>query len=347
MHLVRQAQLSARVVGAATAEVLEKCEARSAAELRVAMEGLCTACACSVVATYSGDVRSKQLLGTGPLMVLDDAELELWLRVLRVKLAAAAHASLWRLLAEAEVASRSSRGAPVQRAVDVAVTDARDVAPPADAASVRGRAECAIQAVVGADGEIDGARDLLQQLAAEARGALADAAGLEPSDAAIYAAVLTTAYFVDCAREMLQDGSVAFTKCVSFAAAALQAMLRGDNSSTWKSFFTDDERLQLNERIVHAVPELLGEQHPMLLSWQSLTGLGRKAPEAVPEEDWPDEAAVRSARIAEMQDSAPVPERVWAMRNAAGARLTAWHASRFCPRTLRTPALASAQGRWQ
>lgn len=39
------------------------------------------------------------------------------------------------------------------------------------------------------------------------------------------------------------------------------------------------------------------------------------------EEDWPDGDAIRSAKVTEAQLLQPVPERVWAMRNAAGAPL--------------------------
>jgi hypothetical protein len=315
--LCLQAQVSVRVMGAATAEAVEKRELRSAEELRAAARDICAASAQNVVGAFGGDVRAKNLLGAGPLTVLDDNELDHWMRLLRVRVAAAAQACLWRLAAEAEVGARGSRGgSQVRREAEFAVADVRDVAPPEDAASVRGRVERAVQAVASSS-DAAGASALLQEVLAEEREALRLSSQLEPVHAAFYATVLTLAYFLDCASG-LQEGSEAHAACVAFATEMLQSALRNGDSSTWNSFYLDGERLAFGDGVVDAAKELLGELHPLVKALEGLSGKARKA-ERVEEEAWPDENAVRAARIADAQEAAPVPERVWAMRNAAGA----------------------------
>ena len=315
----RQATVHIRVVGAAAAETVEKREVRTAQELRAAVPLVCRAAAGSVVGAFGGDARAKSLLGEGPLTVLDDSELDYWLRLLRVLLAATAARSLWRLAAEAEVGGRSGRGAGAQARLtaELALTDARDVAPPADEASVRGRMERAVQAVSWA-GDVEHARALLEQLVAEQRAALSRDTGMERVHAAFYATVLTLAYFLDCAGDLLKPPGEALAACHAFAAVLLEAMLRNSESSTWNSFYLDGERLSASDDVVDAAKEILGESHPLTGMLVTLAGPAAKAP-AAEEEAWPDEGAVRSARIAEAQQSVPVPERVWAMRNAAGA----------------------------
>jgi hypothetical protein len=314
--LCLQAHVSVRVVGAATAEAVEKRELRSAEELRAASRDICVASARNIVGAWGGDVRAKQLLAAGPLTVLDDNELDHWMRLLRVRVAAAAHACLWRLAAEAEVGARSSSGSQVRREVDFAVADVRDVAPPEDAASVRGRMERAVQAVASLN-DVAGATALLQQVLAEEREALRLSSQLEPVHAAFYATVLTLTYFLDCASGLLQAGSQTHAACVAFATELLQSTLRSRDSSTWNSFYLDGERLEFGDGVIDAAKELLGELHPLAKALEGLAGKARKV-EPVEEEEWPDENAVRAARIADAQESAPVPERVWAMRNAAG-----------------------------
>jgi hypothetical protein len=38
------------------------------------------------------------------------------------------------------------------------------------------------------------------------------------------------------------------------------------------------------------------------------------------EEEWPDAAESKAARLAEREAKTPVPERCWALRNVAGGR---------------------------
>lgn len=55
-----------------------------------------------------------------------------------------------------------------------------------------------------------------------------------------------------------------------------------------------------------------------------LTGVvAAKRAARMAEEDWPDDDAIRSAKLTESELVQPVPERVWAMRNAAGAPVAA------------------------
>ncbi len=309
-----------RVVGAATAETVEKRELHSAEELRAAVRDICWAAARSIVDVYGGDARSRSLLGAGPLTVLDDSELDHWLRLLRVRVAAAAEAALWRLTAEVEVSIRTSRAGQVRRAAELAVTDARDVAPPADAESVRGRMDRAVHALA-IDGDAAAARSLLEQLISEEQDALRLAAGSEPAHAAVYATLLTLAFFLDCAGALLSADAEKQGSCASFASEVLQTRLSNEGSSTWNSFFLDGGGLSFTNTMLQAATELLGQQHALVATMTRL--LGTPAKVAEPEEEWPDESAVRAARIADAQQSAPVPERVWAMRNAAGLRVCA------------------------
>lgn len=53
-----------------------------------------------------------------------------------------------------------------------------------------------------------------------------------------------------------------------------------------------------------------------------LTGvIAAKRAARMAEQEWPDDDAIRSAKLTEGELLQPVPERVWAMRNAAGAPL--------------------------
>jgi hypothetical protein len=300
-----------RVVGAAAAEAVESRELRSAEEVRAAARDLCCAAARNVVDAYGGDVRAKSLLGAGPLMTLDDNELDHWLRMLRVRVAATAQSTLWRLVAEAEIGVRGGRTGQVRCDAELAVADVRDVAPPEDEASVRGRVERAVRALA-ATGDNDAARALLRAVIADERDALMRTAGMERAHAAFYGALLTLAYFLDC----VGAGSEAHASCVAFAADILQGVLRADGSSTWNSFFLDGERLFFSDAVFDAARDLLGQAHPLIQSLDALVVAPRAA--AAEEEEWPDESSIRSARIADAQQAAPVPERVWAMRNAAG-----------------------------
>ena len=60
---------------------------------------------------------------------------------------------------------------------------------------------------------------------------------------------------------------------------------------------------------------------PQVDIWRGAAGLGAKAGANAGEETeeaWPDERTTRQSRLTEQQLQQPVPERVWAMRNAAG-----------------------------
>jgi hypothetical protein len=231
--------------------------------------------------------------------------------MLRVRVAATAQSTLWRLVAEAEIGVRGGRTGQVRCDAELAVADVRDVAPPEDEASVRGRVERAVRALA-ATGDNDAARALLQAVIADERDALMRTAGMERAHAAFYGALLTLAYFLDC----VGAGSKAHASCVAFAADMLQGVLRADGSSTWNSFFLDGERLFFSDAVFDAARDLLGQAHPLIQSLDALVVAPRAA--AAEEEEWPDESSIRSARIADAQQAAPVPERVWAMRNAAG-----------------------------
>jgi len=158
----------------------------------------------------------------------------------------------------------------------------------------------------------------MQQVIAEERDTLARTSKLERVRASFYATTLVLAYFLDHAAKQLDAKSDGWARCASFASDMLLGMQRTpDGSSTWNSFFLDGERLSFDDNAVSAAKDVVGEAHPLGKMLDTLLQPAAKAAAAA-EEEWPDEAEVRAARIADAQQSAPVPERVWAMRNAAG-----------------------------
>ena len=309
---------SVRVIGAALEEMVERREVRTGEEFRLAVTEACSAASKRVVAAFAGDARARSFMGAGPLNVLDDNELDHWSRLLCVRLIADAEAVVWRLMAEAEVAARRGRGAKAQKAAELTLVDTRDVAPPQDEASVRGRVVRAADALclaVGADEALAAA--LINQVIAEERDALVGASKLERLHASFYATALVLAYFLDCVSRRPNADSGELATCISFASDMFIGMQPTDG--TWNSFYLDGgDRLSFTDRAVNTVKEVVGDAHPLAKVIETLVVQATKAA-AAPEEEWPDEAAVRSARIAEAQQAAPVPERVWAMRNAAGA----------------------------
>lgn len=298
-------------------EVVERRELRTADEFRVAVPEVCDAAAKRITGAFAGDARTRSFSGLGPLTVLDDNELDHWARLLRVRVAADAEAVVWRLMAEAEVEARRGRGGRTQRASEFALVDVRDVAPPQDEASVRGRIERAVDAL-GSSSATDAAA-LVEQVITEERDVLVAASKLERARAAFYATALVLAYFLDCAAKRPDATADGLAACASFASDMLVGMQRAQEGSTWNSFFLDGgERLAFTDSAVSVVKDVVGEEHPLAKLIDALLLPSAKAAAAADEEDWPDEAEVRAARIADAQQAAPVPERVWAMRNAAG-----------------------------
>ena len=309
---------SVRVIGAALEEMVERRQVRTAEEFRRAVSEACGAASKRVVAAFSGDARARSFMGVGPLNVIDDNELDHWMRLLCIRMTADAEAAVWRLMAEAEVAARRGRGGKAQQTAELTLSDVRDVAPPQDEASVRGRVERAEDALclaAGADEALAAA--LINQVIAEERDTLVGASKLERLQASFYATALVLAYFLDCVSKRPDADSGDLAKCTALASDIFIGMQPADG--TWNSFYLDGgDRLSFTDRAVSAVKDVVGESHPLAKVIETLVVKATKAA-AAPEEDWPDEADVRSARIAEAQQAAPVPERVWAMRNAAGA----------------------------
>ena len=297
---------------------MERREVRTAEEFRRAVPEACGAASKRIMAAFAGDARARSFMGAGPLTVLDDNELDHWMRLLCVRMTADAEAVVWRLMAEAEVAARRGRGGRTLKAAELALADPRDVAPPQDEASVRGRVERAADALclaAGADEALAAA--LINQVIAEERDTLIGASKLERQQGTFYATALVLAYFLDCVSKRPNADSGDLASCTAFASDMLIGMQPADG--TWNSFYLDGgDRLSFTDRAVSAVKDVVGESHPLAKVIETLVVKATKAA-AAPEEEWPDEADVRSARIAEAQQAAPVPERVWAMRNAAGA----------------------------
>ena len=317
-HARTQVTFAVRVIGSVLEEVVERREVRSAEEFRIAAPEVCRATAKRIVGAFAGDARARSFMGMGPLTVLDDDELDHWARLLRVRVAADAEATVWRLMAEAEVEARR-RGGRTQRTSEFSLVDVRDVAPPQDEASVRGRVERAVDALCSAAGaDSAAATQLINEVISEERNALAAASKLERVYASFYVTALVLAYFLDCAAKRFDAESEGMTACTTFASGTLIGMQQTQDDSTWNSFFLDGgERLAFTDGAVSATKDMVGEAHPLSNLIDALLLPAAKTA-AAPEEDWPDEAEVRAARIADAQQSAPVPERVWAMRNAAG-----------------------------
>jgi len=302
----RQVQLGVRAVGVATQEASERREAHSSQEARSVVAEVCASVARAAVRDYGNDARAKRMLGVGPLTVLDDAELSHWQHLLRVQVEACALDTLSRLTAEVEVLARKSQGKPAQRSAEVAVTVARDIAPLEDSASVRGRLQRAVDAVRASDA--DAARVLLGTVVVEERAALVAAPGVDAGKASFYGTLLTLAHFLERA-----DG--ADEACVALAQDVLLSALNSSDGGSWKSCFLDTDQLELASGACSAATQLLGEEHVLVKALERLSA-SRAVPPPV-EEEWPDESLVRAARIADAQADQPVPERVWAMRNAA------------------------------
>ena len=305
-----------RAIGAMLEEVVERREVRTAEEFRAAVPEVCDVAAKRIVGAFAGDARARSFMDTGPLTVLDDTELDHWARLLRVRVAADAEAVVWRLLAEAEVEARRGRGGRAQRTSECATVDVRDVAPPQDPASFKGRVVAAVDALCSSTGAE--AASLLEQVIAEERDVLVGATKLERARASFLALALVLAYFLDCAAKRLDTTPDGLATCASFASDMLVGMQRTQDGTTWNSFFLDGERLAFTDGAIRLAKDLVGETHPLAKQLDAIMLPAAKAAVAV-EEEWPDEAEVRAARIADAQQSAPVPERVWAMRNAAGA----------------------------
>ena len=302
----RQVQLGVRAVGVATQEASERWEAHSSQEARSAVAEMCASVARAAVCDYGNDARAKGMLGVGPLTVLDDTELSHWQHLLRVQLEACSLDTLSRLTAEVEVLARKSQGKPAQRSAEVAVTVARDIAPLEDSASVRGRLQRAVDAVRSSNA--DAARMLLGTVVVEERATLVAAPGVDAGRASFYGTLLTLAHFLERA-----DG--ADEACVALAQDVLLSALNSSDGGSWKSCFLDTDQPELASGACSAAAQLLGEEHVLVKALKRLSSSLALPPPV--EEEWPDESLVRAARIADAQADQPVPERVWAMRNAA------------------------------
>jgi len=301
-----QMQGSVRAVGVAASGATEKREARSSKEARREAVYLCAAIADATARDYASDARAKSLMGMGPLTVMDDAELTHMQRLLSITLEARALAALGRVTAEAEVQARKAPRNPSTRSSEAAFEVVHDVVPPQDDASVRGRLERTIAAVEL--GDTDTARQLVDGVAADEAAWLQESAGVDSPKAAFYSRLLALAHLVDRAAS-----SSSTEACCTFAAESLAASLSTQESS-WKSFYLDTNHNELIAAAFAEASRLLGDQHVLTASLARI--VAARAVRNV-EEEWPDEDAVRSARIAEAQADVPIPERVWAMRNAA------------------------------
>ena len=301
-------QCSARAVGIPAPEATEKLEALSAQEARNGAVRMCSRVADTAAGSYSNDARTKSLLGMGPLTVMDDAELTHLQRLLSLVVEASAVAALWRLTAEAEVLARKAPGQPASRSAEATFEVARDIAPVQDHASVRGRIERAIAALDA--GDADTARQLVSEVAGNEAVWLQRSAGLDAAKAAFYSRLLTLAHLADRAggAGSSQDA------CFVFAAESLAASLNTQESTSWRSCFLDTDQTELAAAAFGEATRLLGDEHVLTKALGQIIAVRAVRPA---EEEWPDENDVRSARIADAQADVPVPERVWAMRNAA------------------------------
>lgn len=292
-----QAEARLCIAGSA-ATVEDACADGSLGALRLSADAMCARAACAAVQGYGGDAYAKSMLGVGPLAAMDDAELAHWQRVLHLLLQSAAKVSLLRLCAEAEVQARRSTASATRRA-ESPVACTRDIAPTTDAASVRGRLERAVEALQ--DGRLTHAVSLLRDTAAGEEAALASA--INKNELPLHAMLLTLAHFWDRAA----DHSAVRELCSSVLREAIAAHPSdsGVSSPIVGTLCT--------------VMELVGEKHPLveLIASMLTRPTPPRAPEEEAEEEWPDELARRTARIAEAQASLPVPERVHAMRSAA------------------------------
>ena len=294
-----RARLGMQVSGTGSAAE-ERCEARGVEELRSLAQSACARLAGSAVRDFGNNAYAASLLGAGPLAILDDAELSHWQRLLSLQLEAAAVHTLLRLCAETEVLARRSKAAAARNA-EVQLAFSRDVAPVADAASMRGRLERAALAL--GEGQPGAASEVLRTVVADEQELLQ---GLDARRRSFFAVVLTLAHFLERAEGVAGAEEL----CSGFVQEALTTP-----AGSWESFHLDRGGSP-TAAALGEVSSLLGENHPLV---RCLAAVLPKPAQVRPveEEAWPDEARIRSARVAEAQAAAPVPERVWAMRNAA------------------------------
>lgn len=294
-----RARLGVDVSGTGSA-VEDKCEAGGVEDLRQQAQSAYARLAASAVCEFGNNAFATSLLGAGPLAILDDAEFAHWQRLLRVQLEASALQTLLRLCAETEVmARRSKTGA--SRSAELQLAFLRDVAPVADSASMRGRLERAVLALHQA--QPDACSEVLRAVAADEQALLT---GLDARRRSFFAVVLTLAHFLDRAA----GTAGAQELCSRFVQEALVTP-----AGSWESCFLDRGGSPSAAALAE-LSSLLGESHPLT---RCVAATLPKPAQVHPaeEEEWPDEARIRAARVADAQAAAPVPERVWAMRNAA------------------------------
>ena len=275
--------------------------ASSVGDLRATFAEVCSLAVHAATGSYNNDAYAKSMLGMGPLSIMDDAEFAHWLRLLDVQLRAATMQTLQLLCAEAEVTARKSTSA-VSRTLQVALACTRDVAPPSDAVSVRGRLERAIDAAKNS--RPDEADVLLREVVAHEDSLLASSA-LDARSRSFYALLLTLAHVLDRADSV-----------PAVLATCTRRLHESIVDATWQSCFLDTGNVVAGP--LAAVVELLGERHPFA---EFLADMLPKPIQPckvdADEEAWPDEAALRSSRLAEAQADMPVPERMRALRTAA------------------------------
>lgn len=337
------AALTLRVVGVAAAEAAEEVPppaARGAGGAGAACAPAALAAhrlARRAVAAFEGAARGRRLAprgGSPPCAeeLCDEGGLAAWGRALTA--AAVAHA----LAAARDVLAA---GAPPD-GVALSFSCARELCPPSDAHATPAKlaraaaAAAAAAARSGGDGDIDGGDDggggwgevaaLLADVQrcerADLEAAIADgspSARLAPASADLAAWVLCLGALFDRA------GAGCEGACVEAAARALPPALAahaaggpawagaavsaaspprgGDEAAAWATL-------------------LLGDDHPLCAAIARVDPAGpagRAARAAAASAPWPDEGAVRAARVAEDARAAPPAERAWALRNAAAS----------------------------
>ncbi|KAK9815884.1 hypothetical protein WJX72_011277 [[Myrmecia] bisecta] len=285
---------------------------RAAEEDAVRLAATAAAAACE---SYASAVRLQALAGQGPLEVMDEVELQHWMRVAACRAAAEAVVATQAIL-------RGFGEKPNEQRKPFQMRTERGVLP--EDHPRRERTVLA-QAIGHVEAEREeAAAGVLRELMREEDEAFYQ--GLKAPAPAHMGAALLLAHFLDRMWHDRPSRRVEASPWYEQAAALVKRELRSLTAGEPK-----DSLLPTSEYI----SATLGAEHPVAASMAELAEanlspaakaaraekqrlLEAELAAALLEEDWPDRNEIAAAKMAEQEARMPIPERVWALRNVAG-----------------------------
>lgn len=256
---------------------------------------------------FASALRLQALAGSGPLQVMDEGELQLWVHVATMRTIAVARKQLETLVNE-------SSDRINDRTEVIKVGTERFVLPREEMQRLSLRYDAAVAALH--DGRTSDASVLLESLAEdEERSFYQD---LPKATVPHLGAALALASFVDKAFDEHPSIAAAATSLATSLLTTRTAAAPLDSLASFAAFL--EASLPESHPITIAGHELADKNmSPATRREKKNRQLAEEATlaEALVQEEWPDASESAAARAAQREAATPIPERVWALRNVA------------------------------